>query len=105
VTSDQLTAVLAKRVMSWRVGPERFLKGNRRWMPRWQFQPFRRMDHALQLLAKAGARYSITKAADGTVTADVTLKNRAGTATAKSEAAAMTVALACALGIDVKDSQ
>jgi hypothetical protein len=36
MTSEQLTAVLAGRVMGWGVGPDRFLMGNRGWMPSWR---------------------------------------------------------------------
>jgi hypothetical protein len=104
-TGEQLTATLAKLVMGWGVSPDRFLKGDRRWAPRWHFQPLRRLEHALQLLKKAEARYTFTKAADGTFTAHVSVGDRAGSASGKSDAAAITVALAHALGIEVEDCQ
>jgi hypothetical protein len=100
VTNDQLTAVLAERIMRWRVAPERFPKADRKWTPRWHFQPLRRMDHALQLLEKAGGRYTFTRKAGGAFTADVFVGDRAGSASGKSEAATLTVALARALGIE-----
>jgi hypothetical protein len=100
VTSDQLTAALAERVMGWRVTPERFLKGDRRWAPRWQFQPFRRLEHALQLLDNANGQYTLTKAAGATFTAQVTIGCRVGSASGKSEAATISLALARSLGID-----
>jgi hypothetical protein len=101
MTGDQFTALLAERLMGWRVGPERFLKGERRWTPRWQFQPLRRLEQALQLLERANGQYTLTKAADGTYTAQVAVGDQAGSAAGKSEAATITLALARALGIQV----
>jgi hypothetical protein len=103
VTSEQLTAMLAERVMGWRLSPERFLKEGRQWAPRWHFQPLRRLEHALQLLQKADGSYTLTKTADGTLTAHVSVGNRNGVAAGKSEAATITVAVARAIGIDVPD--
>lgn len=104
MTNDQLTALLAKRILAWRVGPKRIQKGGRRWAPSWRFQPLRRLDQALQLLEQATGQYTLTKAADGTYTALVTVGDQAGSASGKSEAATITLALASALGIQV-DSQ
>jgi hypothetical protein len=103
MTTDLLTAIMAERVMGWRVGPNRIQKGGRRWAPCWRFQPLRRLDHALQLLEKAAAKYTLTKSVDGTSTARVSLGDRRGIASAKSEAAAITGAVARAIGIDVPD--
>jgi len=44
MTGDQLTVTLGERVMGWRVGPDHFLMGNRRWLPRWRFQPDERLE-------------------------------------------------------------
>jgi hypothetical protein len=101
VTSDQLAAILAERVIGWRVGPKRILTGGRTWIARWRFQPLRRLEHALQLLDKANGQYTLTRAENGTYTALVTVGNRHGSATGKCEAASITVALALALGIEV----
>ena len=61
MTTDQLTAILAERVMGWRVGPDRFLTGNRRWMPRWRYRPLDHLPDAIRLLEAAGpGRYTIT---------------------------------------------
>ena len=103
MTAATLTGILAERVMRWRVGPDRFLKGGRQWSPRWQFQPLRHTDHALQLLEKTGGTFSLTQAADGSVTARVIVGGRTGTATGKSQAACTSVAIARAIGIDVPD--
>ena len=50
MTSEHLTAILAERVMGWTVGPDRFMMGNRGWMPRWRFQPAEKLDDAFRLL-------------------------------------------------------
>ena len=100
ITAEQLTAILARRVLGWGVAPDRFLKGGRRWSPRWHFQPLERMEHALQLLEKANARYTVENASDGRATARVTVGDRIGTSSADSAAAALTIGLAKAIGID-----
>lgn len=100
MTNEQLTAILAERVMGWRVGPDRFLKSGRRWAPRWHFQPLRRLEHARQLLEKAKAKYSLATNSDETFTAVVRLGDLIGTASRNSEAAAITIALAKAIGIE-----
>ena len=65
MSNDQLTAVLAERVMGWTVGPDRFMMGNRGWMPRWRFQPADKLDDAFRLLQEAAPQaYSIC--GDGT---------------------------------------
>lgn len=53
MSNDQLTAVLAERVMGWTVSPDRFMMGNREWMPRWRFQPIDKLDDAFRLLEEA----------------------------------------------------
>jgi hypothetical protein len=53
MTGERLTAILAQRVMGWRVAPDRFLMGNRRWSPRWRFQPTERVKDAYRLLERA----------------------------------------------------
>jgi len=53
MTGERLTAILAEKVMGWSVGPDRFLMGNRRWQPRWRFQPTENLDDAFRVLEKA----------------------------------------------------
>jgi len=53
MTSDVVTARLAERVMGWSVAPDRYLIGNRSWIPRWRFQPLERLEDAFRLLEKA----------------------------------------------------
>src|SRR5947207_380778 len=50
MSDDRLTQELATRVMGWKVVPDRFLMSNRRWKPRWRFQPCRRLEDAFSLL-------------------------------------------------------
>jgi hypothetical protein len=44
---QQLTEELARRVLGWKAAADRFIIGNRRWMPRWQFQPCRKPQRCL----------------------------------------------------------
>jgi hypothetical protein len=103
MTAEHLTAVLAERVMHWRSTPDRFLTGKRAWIPRWRFQPLANVEDAFQLVAAAGASYSLTATADGTVAAQVWMGRRTGTALGKITAATITVAVARAIGIEVPD--
>ena len=102
MTAEQLTEILAQRIMGWRIGPSRILKGGRQWAPRWHFQPLRRFEHAFQLLEKLNGTYTLARAGDGTYTAQVCVGDRRGTAVGESEAGAVTVALARAVGIAVE---
>ena len=46
--------------MGWTVGPDRFMMGNRGWMPRWRFQPAEKLEDAFRLLEEAAPQeYSI----------------------------------------------
>jgi hypothetical protein len=102
-TREQLTATLARSVMGWAIGSDRFLKGGRRWAPHWHFQPFRKLENARQLLEKTDGKYTLSRAANGRFTASVSIGDREGTASGRSDAATITVALARAVGIDVPD--
>jgi hypothetical protein len=105
VTNDQLAATLAERILGWRVGPERFLLGNRQWITRSQFRPFDRVQDAFRLLRKTPSAFSLTKTRDGVFTAIVQVGDRAGTASGQAAAAAITSAIARALGVDGRDGQ
>jgi hypothetical protein len=47
---QQLTEALAHRVLGWKTAPNRYLISNRRWLPRWRFQPTEKIADAFQLL-------------------------------------------------------
>jgi hypothetical protein len=100
VTPENLTAVLAERVMGWKVAPDRFVKPGRCWIPRWRFRPFEEAADAFRLLDAAAQRYTLTS--DGrTFTADVRINSRRGKASGPHKARAITVAVARALGLEV----
>lgn len=100
MTIDQLTALLAKRVMGWRVGPDRFLMGGRQWQPRHRFQPTERMADAYRLLEKAAAQeYRLEAVQGGRFRAVVRIGGVSGESTESSQARALTFAIARALGL------
>jgi hypothetical protein len=97
-----LTALLAERVMHWRVGPERFLMGDRRWLPRWRFKPAERLKDAFRLLEQAAPEeYSMVGAENGSFWVKVRVAGTTGEARDLSKPRAMTFAIARAFGIDV----
>jgi hypothetical protein len=101
MTVENLTAILAERVMGWRVAPDRFIMGGRSWQPKWRFQPLAHLDDAFQLLDKAGAKYIVEGTPDGKFTARVSIGDRTGTATGCSRPATISRALAKAIGIAI----
>ena len=102
MTNDQLTAILAERVMGWSVGPDRFMMGARRWMPRWRFQPATRLEDAFRLLEKvAQEEFTMGAAESGGFWAKVRVAGKTGEAGDLSKPRAITVAIARALGITV----
>jgi hypothetical protein len=101
LTPDQLTGILAERVLLWRATPDRFLTGKRAWLPRWRFQPLLNLEDAFRLLEKAATDYTLTATADGTFTAHICVADRTGSASGKSRAATITLAIARAIGLDV----
>ena len=98
---EKLTARLAEQVMGWRVGPDRFITGNRSWLPKWRFNPLQRLEDAFMLLdhSKSG-RYVISKTG-GDFQVEVECDGKIGRATGDSKPRTITLALARSLGLEV----
>ena len=106
MTIDQLNALLAERIMGWTVGPERFLMGGRRWIPRWRFQPATRLEDAFRLLERTAPQEYVTGTTEnGRFWARVRLDGTTGEACESSQPRAMTFAIARAIGIEVDSSE
>jgi hypothetical protein len=106
VTNDQLTAVLAERIMGWTVGPDRLLMGNRGWMPRWRFRPTEKIEDAFRLLeATAPQEYAMGAGENGGFWARVRIAGTTGEARESSQARAMTLAIARAISLKVDASE
>jgi hypothetical protein len=106
MTTDQLTDLLAERVMEWGIGLDRFLMGNRRWLPRWRFQPAERLQDAFRLLEQSATEeYSMGAAENGRFWAKVRIAGTTGEACEQSKSRAITFAIARAFGIDVDSSR
>ena len=102
MSNDQLTAVLAERVMGWTVGPDRFMMGNRGWMPRWRFQPAEKLDDAFRLLQEAAPQaYSVCGDDKGNIHVEVRINGAAGEARGTSIPGAVAYAVARAVGVEV----
>jgi len=102
VSEEHLAAILAERIMSWRVGPDRFLLGGRRWLPRWRFQPTKRLEDAFRLLERvAPQEYSMGEIKGGGFWVKIRAAGAVGEASESSKARAITFAVARALGIDM----
>jgi len=104
LSDDQLSAILAQRVLGWRVGPDRFLLGDRRWLARWRFQPLKRVEDANRLLKAANAE-DLQIGGGGISPFRVRVRlpgGRVGEACDSSQARAITCAVARAFGIPVE---
>jgi excisionase family DNA binding protein len=103
MTNEQLAAILAERVMGWTVGPERYMMGGRRWIPRWRFQPIEKLEDAFRLLEEAMPQeYSIRGDDKGNIQVQVRIAGTAGEAHGTSRPLVITLAIARAVGVDVE---
>lgn len=102
MTKNSLTAILAQRVMNWRVGLNRYLTGDGHWMSLWRFQPLDRLPDAARLLeAAAPERCTIHADKDGLVSVRVQIAGKTGEARERSRARAIALGIARALQIPV----
>ena len=102
MTTENLTILLAERVLQWRATPDRFLTGKRAWLPRWKFQPTKKLTDAIRLLEAAMPQeYAVRVEANGDFSVKVRISGASGRARARSKPIAICVAVAAAIGIDV----
>jgi hypothetical protein len=102
MNDEMLTGELASHVMGWRVAPDRFLIGKRRWIPRWRFQPAKRLEDAFRLLEHtAPQEFTMGATEGGGFWAKVRIDGTTGEASESSKPRAITFAVARAHGIDV----
>ena len=103
MTHGMLTALLAESILGWTVTPTRFLTGKGSWKPRWKFQPTEKLADAFRLLeCAAPTKYSVGRNVAGRFWARVEINAVTGEAVAKSKAAAITLAVARAVGIVIE---
>ena len=103
MTLENLTVLLAQRVMGWTVGPDRFLLGKRSWIRRSAFRQTERIQDAQKLLLAAGAtEYSMGGGKGQPYWATVVIGQVDGRASAKSLPASICIATARALNIAVE---
>jgi hypothetical protein len=100
MTDDRLTDELAARVMGWRLGPGRYLKAGRSWLPRWRFAPLKNLDDAFEVLNQAGAACMLVTNRGGRLEASVQVGEATGEASGEQKARVITTALLRALGLD-----
>jgi hypothetical protein len=87
--------------MGWKVAPDRFLMKNRRWLPRWRFQPMAKLGDACRLLQSAAPQeYAMGATGSGEFWARVRVADTTGEARESSQARAVTFAVARAIGIE-----
>jgi len=88
--------------MCWTVSPDRFLTGNRSWIPRNRFRPTERVQDAFRLLAAIPTgEYSMGGAKGKPSWAKVRIGTSSAESSAPSLPLAICLAVAKALGIEV----
>jgi hypothetical protein len=102
MTAHELVDELARRVMGWRPLPDRFLRRDRSWLPRWRFDPLNETKDAFLLLELAGTEAYTLSHGNGRFAAHVRISGREGTADGESKPRTITLALARALGLDTE---
>jgi hypothetical protein len=101
MTAERLTAMLAERVMGWRVAPGRLMMGGRGWKPAWRFQPIAKREDAFRLLdAARPEQYSISARTSDGCTVHVVIGGKVGKANELTEPRAITYAVARAIGLE-----
>jgi hypothetical protein len=106
MTSNSLITTLVERLLGWTVTPDRFLTGDRGWLPRWRFQPCRSLEDAFRLLEAANTKeYVIRGRGPDEFWVRVRLRTGdVGEARDTSKPRAITYAIARALGLEVEKS-
>ena len=102
LSDTQLTEILARCVMGWKIGPDRFVLEDCRWLPRWRFQPTKNIADAFRLLeASCVQEYFLRVDRNGFCRAQVRTSGTLGDATAGSMALAICHAVAQVHGVHV----
>jgi hypothetical protein len=100
MSDDRLKEELAHRLLGWKVGPDRFIKSGRTWIPKWRFNPVTRLEDAFLLLDRAGGSYLLSFGPDAVFTVEVRIEAGVGKGSGEPKARAITFAIARAFGID-----
>ncbi len=101
MTDAVLIDQLAQRIFHWSVTPDRFLMGNRSWIPKWKFNPLKRLEDAFRLLDDgAASRYAISFSR-GCFEVEVEFNGSLGKASGESKPRTITLAAARGLGLEV----
>ena len=98
-SDNVLIEELAQMVLHWRVAPDRYLTGNRSWLPKWRFDPLQRLEDAFLLLDhNKSVRYVISQNG-GRCRVEIEQNGRIGRASSDCKARAIVLALARSLGV------
>ena len=103
MTAEQLTDTLAEKVMRWTTAPDRFLLGNRQWIPTWRFQPTKNISDAFQLFEAADVvKYVLRVDSPGVCWVKVWTNVASAEASGPTLPLTICFAIARACGIDVE---
>lgn len=89
--------------MGWTVAPDRFLTGDRAWMPHWRFQPTEKLEDAFRLLETAAPQeFTICGDGSGNIHVQIRIAGAQGEAHGTATPLTITNAVARAVGIEVE---
>lgn len=101
MNDSMLIDELAQRVLGWGVGPDRYLTGNRSWIPKWRFNPLEHLEDAFKLLDNSkSTRYAISQSG-GIFEVEVEQGGNVGKARGIVKTRTITLAVARSLGLGV----
>ena len=95
---------LARLVLGWRLAPDRYLKPQRGWVPRFKFRPLTDIRDAFRLLDQLTDDYSLTAVPGRGFTVEVRSKGRIGRASGEIAARTIMFALAQFFGLDAPET-
>lgn len=93
--TDELTRELARRVLGWKTAPNRYIASDRRWLPKWRFQPTKKISDAFQLL-QAGDAVDYVLRADRNGLFSAKIRTHVGSAEASASSLPLAICLAMA---------
>jgi hypothetical protein len=99
----QLTGKLARRVLGWKTAPNRYIVGNRKWLPTWRFQPTKNIADAFRVLDAADVvEYVLRADRNGIYRVKVWTRRASAEASGPSLPLTICIAIARVLHIDLE---
>ena len=104
MTDERLTDELARLILGWRPGADRYLISRREWIKRERFRPFTDVSSAFRLLDAVTDNYSLRSVPRKGVTVEIRRGARTEIVSDQSKSRAITLAVAHLFDLDLADT-